>query len=442
MRSADPQSGGNIEGALPTRRGSVGKRRAESLTEAQRPQPLQSAVKEQETHTTRSSAPRATAKPERSGVSRFLAFLNCCASPEGDDAARQPEGAVSSRKVTKTRPSQSAPSAVHMKQDVSKPLQSPAHLVKTQEKPSSLPPQTLNTSNTTSEKMPMSSSQGRDPQAGKLTPDTPAAGHQHVPERNGEKPLPASPKPVMPVVGAAVVGGAAMGVAAGAFMQNGRNTQPGPPEVLVSPATPILPQGEDTISDRTTTQKQIDEDIEMTDHGPSLPLASTELVSAEESPITQADHTAAQVNLPPSPPLAQRQAQMFSPTSRSSLEEANSSVAGSGSEPQRWLLPPLRPEMKGKKCLVLDLDETLVHSSFKVCSFPFQIHFDPSNNTVGQILHQADFTIPVEIEGQYHNVYVIKRPGVDQFMKRVGELYEVVVFTASVSKVVTRTLPL
>jgi hypothetical protein len=52
-----------------------------------------------------------------------------------------------------------------------------------------------------------------------------------------------------------------------------------------------------------------------------------------------------------------------------------------------------------------------------------------------QILHQADFTIPVEIEGQYHNVYVIKRPGVDQFMKRVGELYEVVVFTASVSKV-------
>jgi hypothetical protein len=54
---------------------------------------------------------------------------------------------------------------------------------------------------------------------------------------------------------------------------------------------------------------------------------------------------------------------------------------------------------------------------------------------IAQILHQADFTIPVEIEGQYHNVYVIKRPGVDQFMKRVGELYEVVVFTASVSKV-------
>jgi len=84
-------------------------------------------------------------------------------------------------------------------------------------------------------------------------------------------------------------------------------------------------------------------------------------------------------------------------------------------EQKQWLLPPVKPEHQGRKCLVLDLDETLVHSSFK-------------------LIHQADFTIPVEIEGAYHNVYVIKRPGVDQFMKRVGELYEVVVFTASVSK--------
>ncbi|KAL3958977.1 hypothetical protein ACCO45_007139 [Purpureocillium lilacinum] len=83
--------------------------------------------------------------------------------------------------------------------------------------------------------------------------------------------------------------------------------------------------------------------------------------------------------------------------------------------PKQLAIAPIAPEHKGRKCLVLDLDETLVHSSFK-------------------ILHQADFTIPVEIEGNYHNVYVIKRPGVDEFMKRVGELYEVVVFTASVSK--------
>lgn len=38
----------------------------------------------------------------------------------------------------------------------------------------------------------------------------------------------------------------------------------------------------------------------------------------------------------------------------------------SSDEKQQWLLPPIAPRFKGKKCLVLDLDETLVHSSFKV----------------------------------------------------------------------------
>jgi len=64
---------------------------------------------------------------------------------------------------------------------------------------------------------------------------------------------------------------------------------------------------------------------------------------------------------------------------------------------------------------VLDLDETLVHSSFK-----------PVQN--------ADYIIPVEIEGQYFQVYVLKRPGVDQFLKRLGQFYEIVVFTASLAQ--------
>ncbi|GBB87117.1 hypothetical protein RclHR1_13570007 [Rhizophagus clarus] len=81
----------------------------------------------------------------------------------------------------------------------------------------------------------------------------------------------------------------------------------------------------------------------------------------------------------------------------------------------KWLLGPIGPEHIGRKCLVLDLDETLVHSSFK-------------------LIHQADFVVPVEIENQIHNVYVIKRPGVDQFLKKMGEIYEIVVFTASLSK--------
>ncbi|ESK88452.1 protein phosphatase [Moniliophthora roreri MCA 2997] len=79
------------------------------------------------------------------------------------------------------------------------------------------------------------------------------------------------------------------------------------------------------------------------------------------------------------------------------------------------LLPPIAPQHAGRKCLVLDLDETLVHSSFKS-------------------IQHADFVVPVEIEYHWHNVYVIKRPGVDNFLKKMGELYEIVVFTASLSK--------
>ncbi|ODV70241.1 NIF-domain-containing protein [Hyphopichia burtonii NRRL Y-1933] len=81
-----------------------------------------------------------------------------------------------------------------------------------------------------------------------------------------------------------------------------------------------------------------------------------------------------------------------------------------------WLLGLKNEKIFGnKKCLILDLDETLVHSSFKY-------------------LRTADFVIPVEIENQVHHVYVIKRPGVDEFLRKVGKWYEVVVFTASVSK--------
>ena len=56
-------------------------------------------------------------------------------------------------------------------------------------------------------------------------------------------------------------------------------------------------------------------------------------------------------------------------------------------------------------------------------------------NILRQSISQADYVVPVEIEYHWHNVYVIKRPGVDNFLKKMGELYEVVVFTASLSKV-------
>ncbi|XP_060117434.1 carboxy-terminal domain RNA polymerase II polypeptide A small phosphatase 1 isoform X2 [Heteronotia binoei] len=61
-------------------------------------------------------------------------------------------------------------------------------------------------------------------------------------------------------------------------------------------------------------------------------------------------------------------------------------VEENGSVPKatiKYLLPEIKPQDASKICVVIDLDETLVHSSFK-----------PVNN--------ADFIIPVEIDGVMH----------------------------------------
>ncbi|RMZ78420.1 hypothetical protein DV738_g3937, partial [Chaetothyriales sp. CBS 135597] len=176
-----------------------------------------------------------------------------------------------------------------------------------------------------------------------------------------------------------------------------------PRDQITTPDVNIIAPTPEIATEQASRGDSDPHDVQMTDvHG-------TEAAQLDEREIEApaAAETQIQVPLPPPPPLNRRQEQL-------GTSEVPPLPEGSV-EKQTWLLPPAQPHLQGRKCLILDLDETLVHSSFK-------------------ILNQADFTIPVEIEGQYHNVYVIKRPGVDAFMKRVGELFEVVVFTASVSK--------
>jgi len=80
-------------------------------------------------------------------------------------------------------------------------------------------------------------------------------------------------------------------------------------------------------------------------------------------------------------------------------------------------LGPQLPKNQGKKTLVLDLDETLVHSSFKPHNFK-----------------EADILLPVELDGNVCLVYVLLRPGALEFCQRLAEHYEVIIFTASLSK--------
>jgi RNA polymerase II subunit A small phosphatase-like protein len=50
-------------------------------------------------------------------------------------------------------------------------------------------------------------------------------------------------------------------------------------------------------------------------------------------------------------------------------------------------------------------------------------------------VERSDFTIQVEIDNIHHTVFVLKRPYVEQFLEAVAKNYELVVFTASLSKV-------
>lgn len=69
------------------------------------------------------------------------------------------------------------------------------------------------------------------------------------------------------------------------------------------------------------------------------------------------------------------------------------------------------------KTLILDLDETLVHSSFK----PFNI--------------RSDIILKIQIDGKIHDIHVLIRPGTSEFLEKLSSMYELVIFTASLSKV-------
>ncbi|CAA0825670.1 SCP1-like small phosphatase 5 [Striga hermonthica] len=85
------------------------------------------------------------------------------------------------------------------------------------------------------------------------------------------------------------------------------------------------------------------------------------------------------------------------------------------------VVPAFRPFLLPKQTrscpttsLVLDLDETLVHSTLEPCE-------------------DADFTFTVNFNLTDHTVYVRCRPHLKDFLERVSALFEIIIFTASQS---------
>lgn len=81
----------------------------------------------------------------------------------------------------------------------------------------------------------------------------------------------------------------------------------------------------------------------------------------------------------------------------------------------KTLLPPKSQKYINKKTLILDLDETLVHSSF----MPFE---------------RNDLILRVDFDDAIYSIFVLIRPEVEIFLKEISKYFEIVIFTASLSK--------
>lgn len=128
------------------------------------------------------------------------------------------------------------------------------------------------------------------------------------------------------------------------------------PTVSVDPQTQTEAVAVDAVSPSTDLGQQDGEDEKRASVDPgTTAIEEAPIPLLKDEPVTTGQQT-----LPPPPPVPQ------SPASEETVS------IDSMEQKQQWLLPPIAPRFKGKKCLVLDLDETLVHSSFKVGPQPFQ----------------------------------------------------------------------
>ncbi|KFY84422.1 hypothetical protein V500_09311 [Pseudogymnoascus sp. VKM F-4518 (FW-2643)] len=352
----------------------IGEKRNGSLTSSKRSTTSPAAAESTPAKVNATSSQSAQMqKPKKSRG--FLSFLNCCGVPDSANGIDPEETALPVKPTTSTTSQARATTP-------SKPVSSAPGVITNQKSVQQQPEKA-----TMVRDSPPSEGRSSVEGTGLKQPQVIAEHHANSKDSRNQ-PLPAIPRDAEESVA------------------DTNTLSASNPVVVVQAPTPIIPQQDNSIpvSSQNVANNgpaQVDTKVHT---GDSTESGTTKDVEGDQQTNT------ANITLPPPPPIA------GASTNSNALSQAQGpSIADTIEEKQQWLLPPIEPRFNGKKCLVLDLDETLVHSSFK-------------------ILHQADFTIPVEIEGQYHNVYVIKRPGVDQFMKRVGELYEVVVFTASVSK--------
>ncbi|KAG5221460.1 protein phosphatase [Salix suchowensis] len=122
------------------------------------------------------------------------------------------------------------------------------------------------------------------------------------------------------------------------------------------------------------------------------------------------------------------------PQPSADVPAASSPASGSDRRSVRQSAPHPPTEDSDETSFTTDEGEEDRHTMDEQVEEAILIRNGGSGIPIGSAVQQADFIVPVEIEYHWHHFHVLKRPGVDEFLLKMGEIYEVVVFTASLSK--------
>ena len=293
------------------------------------------------------TAPTPT-KPKKRGVSKILSFLNCCSAPENANSVELEDQAVPAKRTNVLQANRGRQPTPATKANASAAESSTGESKEVVPENIGGPPY--------SELAPAAKPTMLKEKAGdSVLTEKPATPSEAEPVSNQEDNLEQGatrnqPLPPLPVSNSPDVEEEAP--------QSDLATTSG----VIAPAEPpAIPTTEQNISetippidDRTPQQKKRDSDVQMGDAPPIAPVPEDQASSAPTRDAGQAP-----LILPPPPPRGGQDRPAAGVT-----RTASNGVTPN--ESSKWLLPPIQPRFRGKKCLVLDLDETLVHSSFKV----------------------------------------------------------------------------
>ncbi len=283
-------------------------------------------------------------KPKKRGVSRFLSLLGCCGA---QDDAKNPdvsEPAVPPKKakVLQAKSGRQPTPAVKVEKSAAE-----SSTGESKEMPEETIGGTPYSEQTAAAKPKMVTRRSKE---NVPTEKSAGLGNGHTSEKEPTNPIiTTGDQPLPPLPTSGLLANRSSTTAEPSSGPDVVSVLPPNPPVTSSAEEDVEEEGQ-VINDRTPEQARRDSDIEMTQAPPIAPEAG----DSQRTTESEKEQQQMQASLPPPPPR-NNQNRGSSPADRSPAAER-----------QQWLLPPIQPRFQGKKCLVLDLDETLVHSSFKV----------------------------------------------------------------------------